>query len=238
MSLQGNFWAGLQSKFQDEFYQGQALIGNVINGVNSRMGELNPLGTAVQSNFWWGLEGKLNDEFWQGRALTGKVIEGANSLQGEIKQSGIFAYQGFNSGVGQGWDSVYNIGRQMAARFLSGLRKEAGEHSPWKTTYQSGIFAGEGLAEGIEASQKGVLDTAYNLVDDVVGVFNNTNPNMEATMSTLYSNNSSGNSRSSTFDEYSRANSGGVVINQTNNNYTQYSLEQMNRDMAWQLRKI
>lgn len=238
MSLQGNFWAGLQSKFQDEFYQGQALIGNVINGINSRMGELNPLGTAVQSNFWWGLEGKLNDEFWQGRALTGKVIEGANSLQGEIKQSGIFAYQGFNSGVGQGWDSVYNIGRQMAARFLSGLRKEAGEHSPWKTTYQSGIFAGEGLAEGIEASQKGVLDTAYNLVDDVVGVFNNTNPNMEATMSTLYSNNSSGNSRSSTFDEYSRANSGGVVINQTNNNYTQYSLEQMNRDMAWQLRKI
>lgn len=238
MSLQGNFWAGLQNKFQDEFYQGQALIGNVINGINSRMGELNPLGTAVQSNFWWGLEGKLNDEFWQGRALTGKVIEGANSLQGEIKQSGIFAYQGFNSGVGQGWDSVYNIGRQMAARFLSGLRKEAGEHSPWKTTYQSGIFAGEGLAEGIEASQKGVLDTAYNLVDDVVGVFNNTNPNMEATMSTLYSNNSSGNSRSSTFDEYSRANSGGVVINQTNNNYTQYSLEQMNRDMAWQLRKI
>lgn len=238
MSLQGNFWAGLQSKFQDEFYQGQALIGNVINGINSRMGELNPLGTAAQSNFWWGLEGKLNDEFWQGRALTGKVIEGANSLQGEIKQSGIFAYQGFNSGVGQGWDSVYNIGRQMAARFLSGLRKEAGEHSPWKTTYQSGIFAGEGLAEGIEASQKGVLDTAYNLVDDVVGVFNNTNPNMEATMSTLYSNNSSGNSRSSTFDEYSRANSGGVVINQTNNNYTQYSLEQMNRDMAWQLRKI
>ena len=238
MSLQGNFWAGLQSKFQDEFYQGQALIGNVINGINSRMGELNPLGTAAQSNFWWGLEGKLNDEFWQGRALTGKVIEGANSLQGEIKQSGIFAYQGFNSGVGQGWDSVYNIGRQMAARFLSGLRKEADEHSPWKTTYQSGIFAGEGLAEGIEASQKGVLDTAYNLVDDVVGVFNNTNPNMEATMSTLYSNNSSGNSRSSTFDEYSRANSGGVVINQTNNNYTQYSLEQMNRDMAWQLRKI
>lgn len=238
MSLQGNFWAGLQSKFQDEFYQGQALIGNVINGINSRMGELNPLGTAAQSNFWWGLEGKLNDEFWQGRALTGKVIEGANSLQGEIKQSGIFAYQGFNSGVGQGWDSVYNIGRQMAARFLSGLRKEAGEHSPWKTTYQSGIFAGEGLAEGIEASQKGVLDTAYNLVDDVVGVFNNTNPNMEATMSTLYSNNSQNNSRSSTFDEYSRANSGGVVINQTNNNYTQYSLEQMNRDMAWQLRKI
>lgn len=238
MSLQGNFWAGLQSKFQDEFYQGQALIGNVINGINSRMGELNPLGTAAQSNFWWGLEGKLNDEFWQGRALTGKVIEGANSLQGEIKQSGIFAYQGFNSGVGQGWDSVYNIGRQMAARFLSGLRKEAGEHSPWKTTYQSGIFAGEGLAEGIEASQKGVLDTAYNLVDDVVGVFNNTNPNMEATMSTLYSNNSQSNSRSSTFDEYSRANSGGVIINQTNNNYTQYSLEQMNRDMAWQLRKI
>lgn len=238
MSLQGNFWAGLQNKFQDEFYQGQALIGNVINGINSRMGELNPLGTAAQSNFWWGLEGKLNDEFWQGRALTGKVIEGANSLQGEIKQSGIFAYQGFNSGVGQGWDSVYNIGRQMAARFLSGLRKEAGEHSPWKTTYQSGIFAGEGLAEGIEASQKGVLDTAYNLVDDVVGVFNNTNPNMEATMSTLYSNNSQNNSRSSTFDEYSRANSGGVVINQTNNNYTQYSLEQMNRDMAWQLRKI
>ena len=238
MNLQGNFWAGLQSKFQDEFYQGQALIGNVINGINSRMAELNPLGTAAQSNFWWGLEGKLNDEFWQGRALIGKVIEGANSRQGEIKQSGIFAYQGFNSGVGQGWDSVYNIGRQMAARFLSGLRKEAGEHSPWRTTYQSGIFAGEGLAEGIEASQKGVLDTAYNLVDDVVGVFNNTNPNMEATMSTLYSNNSSGNSRSSTFDEYSRANSGGVVINQTNNNYTQYSLEQMNRDMAWQLRKI
>ena len=29
-----------------------------------------------------------------------------------------------------------------------------------------------------------------------------------------------------------------VVINQTNNNYTQYSLERLNNDLAWQLSKV
>lgn len=235
MNLQSNFWSGLQSKFQDEFYQGQAFIGNVINGINSRMGELNPLGTATQSNFWWGLEGKLNDEFWQGRALIGKVIEGVNSRQGELQQSGSFASSGFISGAGRNFGAVYEAGRRIAGQFIQGIKDRGHEHSPWKTTYQSGIFAGEGLMEGIEASHDGVLDSANSLVDDVVGIFNNANPHMEATMSSLYSNGSVGVSKTLPNEEYR---TGGVVINQTNNNYTQYSLEQMNRDMAWQLRKI
>lgn len=235
MNLQSNFWSGLQSKFQDEFYQGQAFIGNVINGINSRMGELNPLGTATQSNFWWGLEGKLNDEFWQGRALIGKVIEGVNSRQGELQQSGSFASSGFISGAGRNFGAVYEAGRRIAGQFIQGIKDRGHEHSPWKTTYQSGIFAGEGLMEGIEASHDGVIDSANSLVDDVVGIFNNANPHMEATMSSLYSNGSVGISKTLPSEDY-RA--GGVVINQTNNNYTQYSLEQMNRDMAWQLRKI
>lgn len=235
INLQSNFWSGLQSKFQDEFYQGQAFIGNVINGINSRMGELNPLGAATQSNFWWGLEGKLNDEFWQGRALIGKVIEGVNSRQGELQQSGSFASSGFISGAGRNFGAVYEAGRRIAGQFIQGIKDRGHEHSPWKTTYQSGIFAGEGLMEGIEASHDGVLDSANSLVDDVVGIFNNANPHMEATMSSLYSNGSVGVSKTLSNEDY-RA--GGVVINQTNNNYTQYSLEQMNRDMAWQLRKI
>ena len=235
MNLQSNFWSGLQSKFQDEFYQGQAFIGNVINGINSRMGELNPLGAATQSNFWWGLEGKFNDEFWQGRALIGKVIEGVNSRQGELQQSGSFASSGFISGAGRNFGAVYEAGRRIAGQFIQGIKDRGHEHSPWKTTYQSGIFAGEGLMEGIEASHDGVLDSANSLVDDVVGIFNNANPHMEATMSSLYSNGSTGVSKTLPNEEYR---TGGVVINQTNNNYTQYSLEQMNRDMAWQLRKI
>ena len=235
MNLQSNFWSGLQSKFQDEFYQGQAFIGNVINGINSRMGELNPLGAATQSNFWWGLEGKFNDEFWQGRALIGKVIEGVNSRQGELQQSGSFASSGFISGAGRNFGAVYEAGRRIAGQFIQGIKDRGHEHSPWKTTYQSGIFAGEGLMEGIEASHDGVLDSANSLVDDVVGIFNNANPHMEATMSSLYSNGSIGVSKTLPNEEYR---TGGVVINQTNNNYTQYSLEQMNRDMAWQLRKI
>nr|DAX87171.1 MAG TPA: tail tape measure [Bacteriophage sp.] len=235
MNLQSNFWSGLQSKFQDEFYQGQAFIGNVINGINSRMGELNPLGAATQSNFWWGLEGKFNDEFWQGRALIGKVIEGVNSRQGELQQSGSFASSGFISGAGRNFSAVYEAGRRIAGQFIQGIKDRGHEHSPWKTTYQSGIFAGEGLMEGIEASHDGVLDSANSLVDDVVGIFNNANPHMEATMSSLYSNGSIGVSKTLPNEDYR---TGGVVINQTNNNYTQYSLEQMNRDMAWQLRKI
>lgn len=199
------------------------------------MGELNPLGTATQSNFWWGLEGKLNDEFWQGRALIGKVIEGVNSRQGELQQSGSFASAGFISGAGRNFGAVYEAGRRIAGQFIQGIKDRGHEHSPWKTTYQSGIFAGEGLMEGIEASHDGVLDSANSLVDDVVGIFNNANPHMEATMSSLYSNGSTGVSKALPNEEYR---TGGVVINQTNNNYTQYSLEQMNRDMAWQLRKI
>lgn len=233
-NVQGTIWNTIQPKIQDEYFQGAFLTQRFAEGITSNFPSLAQAGRDIQGTIWNAIEPKLQDEYWQGRALGGKLIEGIRSQNAGFEQSGIFAIEGLIRGSDRGLGSLYQAGMRVAQKFLDGVKARANEHSPWRTTYQSGIFAIEGLVNGVESMQENLYDTAWKTTDEVVSIFENMNdvyrPQIVPQVSGI-----NGTNKLAPVGGY-----GGnrVIIEQTNNNYTQYSIDQMNRDLEWQLRKV
>lgn len=234
LQLQNSLWTAIESKMMDEFWQGSTMAQKFNEGLRSQLNGVAQSGPDMQGSFWNAIEPKMMDEYHQGRALAGKLIEGINSQRGGLENSGRHAVNGFLTGAGSNWNSVYNMGQQIAGEFLRGVKVRGDQHSPWKTTYQSGIFAGQGLVNGILSMEDSLYDTAWSVTDTVVGIFENMNDTFQPKIAPKISGTKAGEH----FVSGGGNNSPRVIIEQTNNNYTQYSIDQMNRDLEWQLRKV
>lgn len=210
--IQSAFWQSIQSKFPDHYWQGVALVGELINGFKSRTGEI------------WGVGNDIGNKFKEGVMAVGGYWQAGNN-----------AISGFINGVES--RNVYSVGWWVAEKFLRGLKDRAQQHSPWKTTFQSGQFAAQGLARGVEKSQSEVVGAATSLVDEVVDILSMNDITMSPTLDVA--GGLAPSMLSSDTGVYGTPLQGGknVVINQTNNNYTQYSVDQMVRDLKWELGK-
>lgn len=244
ITLQSAMWQGLQSKMEDEFRQGQAMAQKFADGVKSKRGDMYNAGTELQGQLWSGIQSKMNDEYWQGRALADKLKEGISSAN--LTESGRNAIQGFidganEKGSGYGWNSVWAVGRDIAKKFLEGLKKGGKEGSPWKTTFQSGNWAVEGLMDGIQSQERALVGEATSLAEEVADALSISDVTISPALDT-----SSIGARSvapamsySAAQQYEQqAGKRNVIIEQTNNNYTKYSIDQVNRDLAWELSKV
>ena len=233
-TLAAKIGEGISSRFEDIRNIGNNLAVFFIGGIADKKTELSQAGADMQGAIWNAIEPKLKDEYYQGKALANKLKEGFESVS--FNNSGLNAVNGFISGAtgDRQWDDLYRTGWDIADRFLQGLKVRAGEHSPWATTKQSGIYAGEGLAEGIAKTASLVVNEAQSLVDEVTDVMSMDdvaiNPEFMPTMGVadlpmMGSDESFAGGRS-------------VEINQTNNNYTNYSMRKINDDLRWELSKI
>ena len=224
----------LQNKLVDLETLGKNMAIRFKAGLDSQKDSIAKSGADLQGALWNAIEPKLQDEYYQGEALGNKLKSGFESVS--FSDSGLNAVQGFLSGAtgNRQWSDLYRTGWNIADRFLQGLKARAGEHSPWATTKQSGIYAGEGLAEGIAKTASLVVNEAQSLVDEVTDVMSMDgvaiNPEFMPTMGVadlpmMGSDESFAGGRS-------------VEINQTNNNYTNYSMRKINDDLRWELSKI
>lgn len=209
---------------------GATLGDRIISGLDTKKAEIGVAGERLQGALWGAIEKKLADEYWQGRALANKLKEGIESVS--FYSVGENAVQGFINGAKS--KDVKSVGWQIADKFLKGLKERGKEGSPWKTTFESGAWAGLGLAEGIASSEALVVGEAYSLADQVIDALSMDDVSVSPTF-----NPSVGGSvpLMDTEDGYY----GGkrpVEINQTNNNYTNYSMQALNRDLAWEISKI
>lgn len=240
--LQGSFWDAIEAHMQDEYYQGKALTQKVIDGVWSAInaGELSRAGHEVQGKFWSGIEAHMQDEFNQGRTLANRVRDGIyDVINGStFHDAGANATQGFINGLSS--KDVYQAGWNVANSVLAGIKTRGKQGSPWKTTMESGAWAVEGLIEGIESEESALITKAQNVADEVIEAFDMNDvamsPELNASINPYRAN-----------IPYVMAEGGGyvntdskrqVVIEQTNNNYTNYSIDQVNRDLAWALSKV
>ena len=66
---------------------------------------------------------------------------------------------------------MYSVGWQIASSFLQGLKDKGKQASPWKTTMESGRFAAQGLAEGINQEASNVVKAADALAGSVIDSF-------------------------------------------------------------------
>lgn len=233
------FAEGWSSKYEPAVENGKTMAEKYAEGIKSTYDKFKQMGSNLQGELWGGIEAKMQDEFHQGAALAGKILEGIKSKIGEFEIIGKNAIHGFINGANSG--NPYSAGAQIADKFLQGLKDRGKQGSPWKTTIQSGAWAVEGLIDGLKKEQGALISEAHAIADDVVEALDlsdvSLSPALDADINPYISRVPDLGFDTQYDNGYNRDNKE-VVINQTNNNYTQYSLEQMNRDLAWQLAKV
>lgn len=237
-NIQGSIWNAIEVKMQDEYNQGAALAQNILNGFNSKQSEFTQAGANVQGTIWNAIEPKMKDEYSQGKTLAQNIINGFNSKhKGDetFYNSGSNAVQGFINGAYS--KDVYSVGWQIASRYLKGLKDKGKQGSPWKTTYQSGIWAVEGMIDGIERmsyklrmSAKSVADTVVDAMtidnlSDTIGFSNLKNLSMSI----------SGQGEEGTLGG---VNSKSNTVNIYNTNYAQTDFNQMSRDIMFNISRL
>lgn len=229
--LQASFWGAIEAKMEDEYNQGVFMANKLGEGLRSV--SFDNIGAQMQGSLWNGIQAKMDDEYWQGKALGERFRQGLYDV--DYANAGWWAVQGFTNGANN--RDPYSAGWQIANRFLQGLKDRGQQGSPWKTTIESGQWAVEGLIEGIKDQESALVGEATSLADQVIDALS-----MEdITMSPDLDANIEGRLAPSMADtEYGivGGNSQGVVINQTNTNYTEYDVEQVQRDLAWELSKV
>lgn len=237
-NIQGTIWNAIEAKMPDEYNQGAALAQNILNGFNSKQSEFTQAGANVQGTIWNAIEPKMKDEYSQGKTLAQNIINGFNSKhQGgdTFYNAGANAVQGFINGANS--KDIYSVGYRIAERYLKGLKDKGEQGSPWKTTYKSGIWAVEGMIDGIERmsyklrmSAQSVAETVVDAMtidnlSDVIGFSNLKNLSMSI----------SGQGEEGTLGG---VNSKSNTINIYNNNYAQTDFNQMSRDIMFNISRL
>lgn len=228
--IQYQFWSAIESKMGDEYQQGAWMATQFANGLKSV--SFDGIGQAMQSSLWWGIQNRMQDEYYQGQTMGYRFRQGLYDV--DYGNAGWWAVKGFENGAWSLYGSVYNTGWWVANRFLEGLRDRGRQGSPWKTTMESGTWAVQGLIEGMQESERALVTEANTLADQVIEALTMDDisiapeldtslrdiPTMDLGVSGTYRNGS------------------GVIINQENNNYTEYDLDRVNRDLAWKVSKV
>lgn len=237
-NIQGTIWNAIEAKMADEYNQGAALAQNILNGFNSKQSAFTQAGANVQGTIWNAIEPKMKDEYSQGKTLAQNIINGFNSKhQGgdTFYNAGANAVQGFINGANS--KDIYSVGYRIAERYLKGLKDKGEQGSPWKTTYKSGIWAVEGMIDGIERmsyklrmSAQSVAETVVDAMtidnlSDVIGFSNLKNLSMSI----------SGQGEEGTLGG---VNSKSNTINIYNNNYAQTDFNQMSRDIMFNISRL
>lgn len=237
-NIQVIIWNAIEPKLQDEFFQGAELVRKFTEGMQTMNPDLTNAGKDVQSLIWNAIEPKMKDEYYQGQALAQNLINGFNSKhQGDdtFYNAGANAVQGFINGANS--KDVYSVGWQIASNYLQGLKDKGRQGSPWKTTYQSGIWAVEGMIDGIEKMKNKLVDTAKSISElvieslsiedlaDTIG-FNNLK-NISMTIS--------GQGEEGTLGGVSQKSN---TINIYNNNYAQNDFNKMSRDIMFNISRL
>ena len=100
---------------------------------------------------------------------------------------------------------------------------------------ESGAWAVEGLIEGMKDSEVALVGEATTLADEVVDALTMDDLTLSPQLSPSYT----GLAPSMAVGEsqLTGATNGNVIIEQTNNNYTEYDIDRVNSDLMWMLAK-
>lgn len=234
---QGSYWNAIEPKMQDEYWQGVTMAQKFVDGLRFKLGEVTRAGADTQGAYWNAIQPKMQDEYYQGQTLAQNLINGIRDKYNDIKGAGSYMIEGFNNGAKS--INIYQIGRTIANSLLQGIKDRGKQGSPWRTTFESGAFAVQGMVEGMASEQRNLVNKAESLASAVQNAFDGTSASITPELSstaqrtpTVYA------STPEMFDNEQIGGNGRVVINQTNNNYSDYSIRKINRDLRWQLSTI
>lgn len=229
---------GAESQLSPLTDLGKRYIDAFTLGMNSKNSSLIEAGRNVQGTIWNAIEPKMKDEYYQGRTLAQNLINGFNSKHNgndTFYNAGKNAVQGFIDGAKS--KNVYFTGWQIADSYLNGLKARGREGSPWKTTYQSGIWAVEGMIDGIERMSYKLRMSAQSIADTVIDAMtiDNLGDSIGLTNLKNLSMSISGQGEEGTLGG---VNSKSNTINIYNTNYAQTDFNQMSRDIMFNISRL
>lgn len=154
-----------QTKPADAVNQINALM---TAAANSSAQPMNSAGQSAGSNYASGVgsDSNITDALSKGTQLATAAKTGIESVS--AVSSGINFGKGFAQGISGAASTVIGAAANLAQSALSTIKSVGKEGSPWKTTIESGEFAGEGLAIGLDKKSKNVNRSASYLVKDMI----------------------------------------------------------------------
>lgn len=220
------------------YLQGQELVVQFIKGMASMKPYMIEAGKDVQGTIWSAIEPKLKDEYYQGAALAQNLIDGFKSKQygdDSFYSAGANAVQGFINGANS--KNVYSVGWNIASSYLSGLKDKGQQGSPWKTTYKSGVWAVEGMIDGIEKMSYKLEESASDLAETVIDALDlgDLTENMGLSKLSDISLSMSGQKSGSVVPAVGAKQN---TINIYNNNYSQGDFNKMSKDIMFNISRL
>ena len=138
--------------------------------------------------------------------------------------------------------AVVNKVKEIASGALDAIKNFFGIHSPSRVMSQMGNYMMEGLQKGIEKTGQAVVNSTKTVATNIAGAFSPLEgQNFTSTVNADVADVSGLTQQVGA--EISAQNVGapsarGVVINQTNNVNTELDMEQVNRNLTWELNKL
>lgn len=222
---------GISSKNGDVSNAGNQIVLTLSQRIVNEKWQTHQAGVQLGAELIGGVEEKYGNVFDTGKNVANKLNEGIALVN--LWESGRNATQGFVNGLTSMDQVVRNAGRQLANTFLTAFKKQAGEGSPWKTTFRSGQFAGEGLIEGLASMESDIINEAEVIADGVSEALDLSDTTITPSIS---------GSRLAPAMDISGSNTSsrqnGVIINQDITNYTPYDVEKVSRDLSWNLARV
>jgi tape measure domain-containing protein len=157
----------IESSYSSMVNAGRELALRVLDGINSTIMAFDNSAGLIVDTLRRSISSAQPILVTAGKDMANKIKSGVNAVvaEGGFRSSGVNAGNGVINGLKATYLTAYNAGRNLAAKLIQGVKDRGKEGSPWKTTFQSGVFAGEGLAEGLLSTRDDVVSAANVIAD-------------------------------------------------------------------------
>lgn len=230
-------WEGIKAiwNFVVSYYKGvwNGIV-TVFNVVASFFSDIFQKAWNGVKNIWNAVGGFFSD-IWDKikNAFSGVVDLGRNIVDGLAK------------GISDGASAVIDKVKEIAAGALNAIKSFFGIKSPSRVMAQMGIYLMQGFGKGIDRTASTVVDAAKDAATGVLGAFDN----MSASMSGVQSDFTVTGTANGAFgldlappavDSPTAVGNTGpaAVIYQTNEVHTDLDMDQVNRNLTWELGKL
>lgn len=230
----------IASIFSTVFNAVAATVNRVFNLIKQYI--INPISAVV--NYVGQTVGKIAT--FIGNAVT-NAYNAVAGFVSKFTSAGKNIIDGIVQGLKNGGDAVVNFVKNVCSNALNAVKNFFGIKSPSKVMAQMGGFIMQGFGNGIEKQQDAVVGAAQSAAEGVMDAFSgmqtsigsmqsdfNVNGNASGTIGVDTSSLPPAAVDGTTDSTVSRA----VVVEQTNNVYTDLDMDQVNRNLTWELNKL
>ena len=166
-----NFINGISNRIQEVVDAGVDLIVNFLNGIRDAIPRIGDAAYEVLEAFcqyvvdnFGRLATLANDTITElGSKLISAITSGVGDLLGAGRTIIENIAQGIKNGIDDAIESVKTKAAELGRAAVSGINSGAGNASPSKYTYQSGVFVGQGLINGLNSQVSNVEGTAEQM---------------------------------------------------------------------------